>query len=83
MSIYQSASTYTGIEATPLAKHDYSDIILSNVYGRDWVSQVTSNELLEPVHQLPTLRELNNMMQMHQITPEQHRELLKQIRSGV
>ena len=36
-----------------------------------------------PVQQLPTLRELNSMMQMRQITPEQYRELLKQIRSGV
>ena len=49
MPIYQSASTYTGIEATPLARHGYSDIILSNIYERDWISQVTSNELLEPV----------------------------------
>lgn len=49
MPQFQSASTYPGIEATPLARHGYSDIILSRIYERDWLSRVTSSELLEPV----------------------------------
>ena len=44
----------------------------------------TSNQTVAPAapaSQLPTLRELNSMMQMRQITPEHYRELLKQIRN--
>ena len=42
-------------------------------------SQVTPQAA--PMEQLPTLRELNSMMQMRQITPDRYRELLKQIRN--
>ena len=49
MPIYQSASGYTGIEATPLARVGYSDFILSRVYEDDWLPRITSTELLEPV----------------------------------
>ena len=49
MPQYQSASTYPGIEATPLARHGYSDVILSRIYERDWLARGTSSELLEPV----------------------------------
>lgn len=49
MPIYQSASGYTGIEATPLARIGYSDKILSKVYEDDWLPRITSTELLEPV----------------------------------
>ena len=49
MPQFQSASTYPGIEATPLARHDYSDFILSRIYERDWIPMITSNTLLEPV----------------------------------
>ena len=36
----------------------------------------------QPARTLPTLREINSMLQMRQITPEQYRELLKQIREA-
>lgn len=49
MPVYQSASGYSGIEATPLARHDYSDKILSRVYENDWIPRITASELLEPV----------------------------------
>lgn len=49
MPIFQSASGYTGIEATPLARIGYSDFILSRVYEDDWLPRITSTELLEPV----------------------------------
>lgn len=49
MPVYQSASTYPGIEATPLARHGYSDVIMSRIYEKDWIYRVTSSELLEPV----------------------------------
>lgn len=49
MADYTSASTYPGIEATPLARHGYSDVILSKIYEKDWLPRITSSELLEPV----------------------------------
>ena len=49
MPIFQSASGYASIEATPLARIDYSDVILSRVYEDDWLPRVTSSQLLEPV----------------------------------
>lgn len=49
MPIFQSASGYASIEATPLARVDYSDVILSRVYEDDWLPRVTSSQLLEPV----------------------------------
>ncbi len=47
--LLQSASGYPGIEASPLARIGYSDVILSRVYEEDWLSRITSSELLEPV----------------------------------
>lgn len=49
MPMFQSASGYSGIEATPLARHGYSDLILSRVYENDWLPRITASELLEPV----------------------------------
>lgn len=49
MPMWGSASGYPGIEATPLARHEYSDIIMSRVYEDDWLYRITSAELLEPV----------------------------------
>lgn len=49
MPMYPSASGYPGIEATPLARHGYSDLILSRVYEEDWLPRITASELLEPV----------------------------------
>lgn len=49
MPIFPSASGYTGIEATPLARVGYSDFILSRVYENDWLPRITASELLEPV----------------------------------
>lgn len=47
--LLQSASGYPGIEASPLARIGYSDVILSRVYEEDWLSRITSSELLEPI----------------------------------
>lgn len=47
--LLQSASGYPGIEASPLARIGYSDVILSRVYEEDWLPRITSSELLEPV----------------------------------
>lgn len=46
--------------------------------------QTTSSTVApaQPAKTLPTLQELNSMMQMRQITPEQYRDLLKQIRGA-
>ena len=44
-----SASGYTGMEATPLARVGYSDVILSKIYEEDFLPRITSSELLEPV----------------------------------
>lgn len=49
MPMFQSASGYANIEATPLARVDYSDVILSRVYEDDWLSRVTNSTLLQPV----------------------------------
>ena len=49
--LLQSASGYPGIEASPLARIGYSDVILSRVYEDDWLPRVTASELLEPVTQ--------------------------------
>ena len=49
MPIFPSASGYTGIEATPLARVGYSDFILSRVYENDWLPRITASERLEPV----------------------------------
>ena len=49
MPIYPSASGYTGMEATPLARVGYSDVILSKIYEEDFLPRITSSELLEPV----------------------------------
>lgn len=51
MAIFQSASGYAGIEATPLARVGYHDLILSRVFEEDWLPRITSSELLEPVTQ--------------------------------
>ena len=37
MPMFPSASGYTGMEATPLARIGYSDIILSKIYEEDWL----------------------------------------------
>lgn len=47
--ITQSASGYPGIEASPLARIGYSDVILSRMYEKDWLPRITSSELVEPV----------------------------------
>lgn len=49
MAMFQSASGYPGIESTPLGRIVYSDVILSRVYEDDWLTRITSSELLEPV----------------------------------
>ena len=49
MAIYPSASGYAGIEATPLARHEYSDKILARVYEEDWLNRITMSELLTPI----------------------------------
>lgn len=49
MPVFQSASGYPGIEATPLARLEYSDRILSKVYEDDWLPRITSSDFLEPV----------------------------------
>ena len=49
MAMFNSASGYPGIEASPLARIGYSDVILSRVYEQDWLPRITSSELLEPV----------------------------------
>lgn len=49
MPMFPSASGYPGIEATPLARHGYSDLILTRVYENDWLPRITASELLEPV----------------------------------
>lgn len=51
MPMFPSASGYTGMEATPLARIGYSDIILSKIYEEDWLPRITNSELLEPVTQ--------------------------------
>lgn len=51
MALFPSASGYPGIEASPLARIGYSDIILSRVYEEDWLPRITSSELLAPVTQ--------------------------------
>ena len=40
--LLQSASGYPGIEASPLARIGYSDVILSRVYEDDWLPRVTA-----------------------------------------
>lgn len=47
----QSASGYSNIDATPLAKHEFSDFILARVYEEDWLYRITSSEILQPVTQ--------------------------------
>lgn len=49
MPVYNSASTYPSIEATPLARHGYSDIIMSKIYEKDWLPRITSSQLMEPL----------------------------------
>ena len=49
MAIYQSASTYPGIEATPLARHEFSDYIMSNIYEKDWLYRVTTSKFMQPL----------------------------------
>lgn len=49
MAFFQSASGYPGIEATPLARVGYSDVILTRIFEQDWLPRVTTSELLEPV----------------------------------
>lgn len=51
MAIMQSASGYPGMEASPLARVEYSDKIISYIYENDWLPRITSTELLEPVVQ--------------------------------
>lgn len=51
MAILQSASGYPGIEASPLARIEYSDKILSYIYENDWLPRITSTELMEPITQ--------------------------------
>lgn len=49
MAMFNSSSGYPGIEASPLARIGYSDVILSRVFEEDWLPRITSSELLEPV----------------------------------
>lgn len=49
MPMFPSASGWSGIEATPLARVGYSDVILSRVYEEDWLTRITNSELIEPV----------------------------------
>lgn len=49
MPIFQSASGYPGMEATPLARVGYSDVILARVYEEDWLPRITNSALLKPV----------------------------------
>lgn len=49
MALYASASGYNGMEATPLARVEWSNFILERVYENDWLPKITSAELLEPV----------------------------------
>lgn len=51
MAMLPSASGYAGIEASPLARIGYSDLILSRVFEEDWLPRITSSELLAPVTQ--------------------------------
>lgn len=51
MAIYQSASGYPGIEATPLARMGYSDRILSRVYENDWLYRVVNSDLMDEITQ--------------------------------
>lgn len=51
MALFPSASGYAGIEATPLARVDYSDFFLARVYEEDWLPRITNSQLLEPVTQ--------------------------------
>lgn len=49
MPIFPSASGYPGMEASPLARIEYSDVILSKVYEEDWLYRITMSELMAPV----------------------------------
>lgn len=49
MPIFPSASGYPGMEASPLARIEYSDVILSKIYEEDWLYRITMSELMAPV----------------------------------
>lgn len=49
MAMYQSASGFSSLEASPLARPEYSDFIMTRVYEQDWLPRITSARLLEPV----------------------------------
>lgn len=49
MPTFPSASGFVSIEASPLARPEYSSFIMSRVYEKDWLTRVTSARLLEPV----------------------------------
>lgn len=51
MAIFQSASGFPSLEASPLARPEYSDVVMTRVYEADWLPRVTSARLLEPVTQ--------------------------------
>lgn len=60
MPMFPSASGYPGIEATPLARVEWSNFILQRVYEKDWLPQITSAELLEPVVQCNQVVQIMN-----------------------
>lgn len=49
MATFQSASGWSGIEASPLSRILYSDVIISKQYEEDWLYRITNAALLEPV----------------------------------
>lgn len=49
MSIIQSAAGYGGLEATPLARPGYYNKIISRVYERDFLSEITNSEINERI----------------------------------
>lgn len=45
MTMLKSASGYGGIEATPLARPGYFNEIIANVYERDFLPEITNNQI--------------------------------------
>lgn len=44
---FATASGYPSLEATPLARVDYSDVILSKIYEKDWLHRITTSDFME------------------------------------
>lgn len=76
MPQYQSASGFTGIDATPLARVGYSDKILARVYEDDWLYRVTSSDFLEPV---TTCMQKLQIMEAPEVGPIRSYQLNQQI----